>query len=370
MTSPLVTAKYTALEKAVYFYKYKLGVEKLKCPDCGYEIIDKYCKNCAKNHPIMKSKSVNPGTIERLSSYDNLQYRTYTSKAEIDKALHTLEGIIKGIAIDNNVNITEVTEVIHWYEHYKPLANKHPFSELIPLLGDAITDKYLDNEEIKDIIWFCKNFRTDSNYYDMASSDIQRLHGILHGILSDNVITEDEVIGLKVWLDDNEHLASIYPYDEVYSLTLSVLTDGIVDDKEKTLLQAFFANFVDLHNTETINTAALSEIKTSICNGGICMTDPQISIEDKQFCFTGKSSKIQRKEFANVISALGGTYIDSVSTNTDYLVIGNEGNPCWAYACYGRKVESAVTLRKKGHRILIIHEVDFWDKYNDYISAL
>lgn len=49
------------------------------------------------------------------------------------------------------------------------------------------------------------------------------------------------------------------------------------------------------------------------------------------------------------------------SKKVDYLVIGAEGNPCWSYACYGRKVERAVELRKEGLRIMIVHERDFHD---------
>ena len=49
----------------------------------------------------------------------------------------------------------------------------------------------------------------------------------------------------------------------------------------------------------------------------------------------------------------------------DYLVIGAEGNPCWSYACYGRKVERAVELRKEGLRIMIVHERDFHDALVD-----
>lgn len=49
----------------------------------------------------------------------------------------------------------------------------------------------------------------------------------------------------------------------------------------------------------------------------------------------------------------------------NYLVIGAEGNPCWAFACYGRKVEKAVELRKKGVRVVIVHENDFHDAVLD-----
>jgi hypothetical protein len=62
---------------------------------------------------------------------------------------------------------------------------------------------------------------------------------------------------------------------------------------------------------------------------------------------------------------LGGEFVSSVTAKVKYLVIGAEGNPCWTYACYGRKVEKAVELRKSGVRLLIIHENDFHDAVAD-----
>lgn len=55
-----------------------------------------------------------------------------------------------------------------------------------------------------------------------------------------------------------------------------------------------------------------------------------------------------------------GIFNDNVVKTTEYLLVGNEGNPCWAFSCYGRKVEKAMELRKKGVNILIVHEDDFW----------
>ncbi len=69
----------------------------------------------------------------------------------------------------------------------------------------------------------------------------------------------------------------------------------------------------------------------------------------------------KRKEISEVIVGRGGRYHDVVTSETDYLVIGADGNPCWAFACYGRKVEHAVEMRKKGSRLLLINEHDFWE---------
>ena len=68
---------------------------------------------------------------------------------------------------------------------------------------------------------------------------------------------------------------------------------------------------------------------------------------------------------AEAVRALGGVVRSSVNAKTDYLVVGNAGNPCWAYACYGRKIEEAVQLRKEGASVVIVNETDFWDALDD-----
>ncbi|SMB95557.1 BRCA1 C Terminus (BRCT) domain-containing protein [Desulfonispora thiosulfatigenes DSM 11270] len=303
--------------------------------------------------------------MSNLEAYEELDFRHYMSKAEIDKALHTLEGLLKGVALDNIINNLEVEEVKHWCNQHEEYLDRHPFSELIPLLIEALEDNHLDKDEIKDILWVCNNFKTQSAYYDLVTSDIQRLQGILHGILSDNEITIEEIKGLKDWLNENDHLTTTYPYDEIYSLVVSVLSDGILSNEEKIILKIFFSDFVDTGNSKSIESHETKVLKKQLSISGICAICPEILIENKVFCFTGVSEKTTRKGFSDVIEALKGQYKNSVTQKTNYLVVGNKGNPCWAFSCYGRKVEEAITLRKKGHNIQIVNENDFWDFIED-----
>lgn len=67
-----------------------------------------------------------------------------------------------------------------------------------------------------------------------------------------------------------------------------------------------------------------------------------------------------------MVTKLGGEVSENMTSKTDFLIIGAEGNPCWAYACYGRKVERAVELRKSGANVLIVHENDFHDAVADH----
>ncbi len=78
------------------------------------------------------------------------------------------------------------------------------------------------------------------------------------------------------------------------------------------------------------------------------------------FRFTGASKNGPRKELEQIIANNGGIFKNTVTKATDYLIVGNDGNPCWAFSCYGRKVEKAIELRKSGSNMLIVHEDDFW----------
>ena len=75
--------------------------------------------------------------------------------------------------------------------------------------------------------------------------------------------------------------------------------------------------------------------------------------------------KAKRTDIAKQVERLGGVFIPNLSQKTDFLVVGAGGNPCWAFSCYGRKVEKAAELRKEGHSITIVHESDFWDAVQD-----
>lgn len=61
-----------------------------------------------------------------------------------------------------------------------------------------------------------------------------------------------------------------------------------------------------------------------------------------------------------IIEDLGGMFSSSVVKDLHYLVVGNSGNPAWAYSCYGRKIERALKYQQDGCDLLIVHEHDFW----------
>jgi NAD-dependent DNA ligase len=292
---------------------------------------------------------------------DHLGYAKFMTRACLEKSLNSLLGLIEGITIDSEINESELFLLNLWMTEHDELRLLHPFNELIPVVQAAVADGVVTQDEHDDIVWLCERLRS-TEYFNKTTADLQRLHAILAGIVSDGMITEAELNGLSDWLQDHEHLKTCWPYDEVDSLIIGVMKDKKIDDKEHSLLMNFFAEFIAILDGRTINSPVVSEGANIV---GLCAVCPEIEFADSTFCFTGASSHYTRSALVSIIERLGGVFSPNVTKKVRYLVIGAEGNPCWAYACYGRKVERAIQLRKTGVPVLIVHENDFQDAVAD-----
>lgn len=293
------------------------------------------------------------------------EYRRFTAPAELHKAINTLKGIVAGITTDRNISKDEINELSHWCLCHAHLDDRHPFNELIPLISSIYVDGVITETESKDIVWLCNNFISDADYYDLITSSLQFLSGMIHGILADNVISDEEIHMLKKWTTANDFLTGSYPFDEIESLLLSILQDGIITEDERGTLKAYLSNFIDLKSSYNLSDIDLNSLKEKYSIQGICAACQEIDFENNLFCFTGQSLRAKRKEIADLVISLGGEYNNNITNNTRYLIVGNNGNPCWAFSCYGRKVEDAIKRRKNGQNLVIVNEVDFWDAIED-----
>ena len=293
------------------------------------------------------------------------EYRAFTTPAELHKAVNTLRGIVAGINSDAAVGNAEIQELTHWCQLHGHLRDRHPFSEIIPVVEKACEDGVITDEESKDILWLCNNFADSNSYYDSITSSIQFLAGLVHGIMADGTLSDSEIAALKSWLNANTFLAGTYPFDEINSLLYAVLEDKVITPDEREQLMAFFGNLIEFKDSFNLTEVDFKALQEKYSIAGICAVCPEITFKDKVFCFTGESYRAKRHVMAEAVRALGGTARGNVSAKTDYLIVGNAGNPCWVYACYGRKIEEAMQLRKAGEKIVIVNETDFWDAIED-----
>jgi len=268
------------------------------------------------------------------------------------QAAQTLQGMIRGITIDGELNAEEVAELLNWTREYADLIGRAPFNELKAKLDEIMADGQIEPEEQEDLLWVCRNLSPESEYYDSITHDIQQLHGIMHGIMSDGQVT----------------MKGNYPYDELDSLLTTVLKDKRIDEAEQTMLRAFFEDFIEYSFAKKVRAdgqRVKAGLPKSFTLPGICAMCPEIEFYGRVFTFTGTSTKATRKQIADQITELGANFSPNVTSQTQYLVVGAGGNPCWAFSCYGRKVEKAVYFRNSGVSILIVHESDFWDAVAD-----
>ena len=293
------------------------------------------------------------------------EYRQYTGPKELHKAINMLSGIVQGIKADETIKNSEIQELSHWCVLHANLANRHPFNELIPVVEAALYDKVLSTEEKEDIIWLCSRYAYDKDYYDEITSTLQVLCGIVHGMLADKELNDREIYALSNWVSANDFLKGCYPFDEIESLLTSILSDHVITNDEREALMAFLGNLVEFKDSYNLTEPDFVALREKHCVAGICAVCPNIVISGSTFCFTGASYKCTRDDLAAAITERGGIFRNNVSSKTTYLIVGNAGNPCWSYACYGRKIEKAMQLRKEGKHVQIVNEVDLWDALED-----
>lgn len=239
---------------------------------------------------------------------DYKPYFRLTSRNRLEKAINSLIGLIEGIAIDGVINEAEVNFVNLWLRENAEVRDQHPFTELMPVVEEAIADGVLTEEERLNILWLCRKLRS-TDFIDATTADIQRLHGLMAGIVSDGDINEAELRGISRWLTEHEHMRTCWPYDEVDSLITSVLRDGKIDESERTQLHNFFGEFVALADNRTIVSPQIIPSGSFL---GLCAVCPEVNFQGKRFAFTGASGKYSRKQFRSVVENLGGQFPESV----------------------------------------------------------
>lgn len=280
----------------------------------------------------------------------------YSFGLEACKAISTLNGILLGILMDQTINEKEIIELQKWTENQYYLIDHHPFKEFILAITEVCEPDNFNLELIEDMSWLCRRFEKE-NFRTSDKTQLQELQGIFHGILADGLIKDIEVFELEKWLLNNNHLSSLYPYDEICSLIQTVLKDGIIDNQERQTLKTFFYDFVELANVD-VALQIESEI-SEVSIDSIYAVNPQIIFNGNLFCLTGTFAHGDKNRIEELIQNAGGRTKPNLVKDTKYLVVGSLGDPAWAFSCYGRKIEAALKQQKSSGNILIVHEPDF-----------
>jgi hypothetical protein len=289
-----------------------------------------------------------------LSIFDSQRHLLFTAPAQIERDMHMLMGAVSGVICDQLINAAEKEQLEGWLLQMSMHLGREPYDNIIGVVRTALADGVLTLEEKDNILWLCSRFVNEKPYYDQFTRDLQKLSGVIYGIVADRDINEQEVRYLDTWIEEHSHLQNCWPYDEVCHFITHVLTDGKISTGERQQLLSFF-------DAITANADDTNESLMQMFGQNFYQIDPKIIFEEQTFCITGLSKKYKRKEIAESIILKGGFVTEAISGKTNYLIVCSDKNQCWAYSSYGRKIEEAMMLRKKGKQIAIVHEFDLYD---------
>ncbi|MDD6448987.1 MAG: exonuclease domain-containing protein [Lachnospiraceae bacterium] len=102
--------------------------------------------------------------------------------------------------------------------------------------------------------------------------------------------------------------------------------------------------------------------------GDISKQDPDNPLYGRYCVFTGKLEKLLRKDAMKIVADLGGINEDTVTKNTNYLILGNNDYCTTIKDGKSSKQKKAEKNKIKGQDIEIIPEGVFYDMIGDYLS--
>lgn len=289
----------------------------------------------------------------------NNDFNRMNHYANQSKLSNLFLGFFEGLFLDDRVNQKEIEALIKWVETYPECCDLPHFDTLYNLLVKAAQEPDFllsSSKEITEVIQALKS----SQHFVAGTADIQRLHGLLAGLICDQNIYNDEVIALNHWLNNHSHLETDPIYQEILTVLNPVRLLNRVSEDSKELLKLTLDKYVQLDNfglPKLVVTSTEEHKNPDFYHG-------EFAISGNTFCLTGASARYSKAEWKQLIESKSGIFKDDLTKAVNYLVICNKGNPHWAHMSYGRKFEQALKWQKDGLNIRILTEDNFVNVLN------
>lgn len=139
------------------------------------------------------------------------------------------------------------------------------------------------------------------------------------------------------------------------------ITNSCFLELEKTMID-IYGSYEDFINSMKRVSRGIRANDIQSSNSEFDVSNP---IYDKVFVFTGILEKMSRKEAMQIVADYGGVNKDSVTLNTNYLVLGNNDYCTTIKDGKSSKHKKAESLKLKGKDIDIITENVFYDMIED-----
>lgn len=188
----------------------------------------------------------------------------------------------------------------------------------------------------------------------IATRSIDELIGISKGLISDNILSEDEFGFLTSWFNANQHIIDVWPANVLMARINQIIEDRTVDHEERADLFRLLAEIVGHAKAGTDGMSHSTELP-------LTKPAPPVFFKNHRFCLTGKFVMGPRANHEFEIMDRGGLIQANVTNDTHYLVIGSMGSTDWLHSTFGRKIEKAAAMAEQGHSIALISEEHWAD---------
>lgn len=255
-------------------------------------------------------------------------------------------------------------------EFHSFVAYNDKLSEFIVELTGITNEMLADAPSANDVIKDFDNFVSDSIIVGYnVNFDIDFLYDYFENLLNkkfQNNFIDCMRMARKLYPNEKNHrlkdMVKIYglSVEKVHRALDDCKTTKMVFDKlhdevlEKYLTkELFFEQFNSKYYSNKLNA---NDIKTT--NTEFDVTHP---VYDRSFVFTGKLEKITRAEAMQIVVDLGGKIQNNVTSETNFLILGNNDYCTTIKGGKSSKQKKAENMMLKGKDIVILPEDVFYD---------
>lgn len=278
--------------------------------------------------------------MTRLDEHGQPVAKAFNQRRNEEKAVYVLRGILQGVA-SNEITPSEALYLDEWVRKQEYLSMEGDALDLVCCIKDIMEDGLISDDEmhdIKGVIDTILTYGVPQSPYE--ETRINEFLGLLKGTCADRKLDLSEIDDIENWIDRNADLADKFPVEPVYDRIRAAKSDGKIDQSEHADLYSLLLQLTG----ETVGQK--SDIHGSVASVFSDIIDG-FEHGNQKLCFTGKFLFGTRKQCEEKAVELGATTTSGVSQKVTTVVIGTVTSRDWMFDNFGRKIESALGLRKK-----------------------
>lgn len=257
---------------------------------------------------------------------------------------------------------------------------KLPDQELASLVVELRTFVSLfDDPDAKDLLEDIGLFSDDENELLEAISQVALLRkmtpetelhtmnqfwGFCAGIICDGSICIDEANALLEQARSVNSASNDHAITSLIRTLEAALVDGIWTTEE----EADVSDWLTIRVGDSASDTGIAHFGRGPTQYANVESAHGLPFQNKKFVLTGSFRLGPRRVMNDLIRKCGGQPRQSISSATDYLVIGYEGSVAWKGAFHGNKVEDAIQLAAKRPALKILTEETFYQMFPDNLD--